>query len=579
MNAAANLFSSIATSDRHAFPLFLLLFLLLLLHFLFHHEDCCIYRSLKMLMLSYYISLYHRVVTSTAIRLHFHLVSLSIALVAMEAMEDEERMSSSPLLLDMRCACCVQASEIYVESTQDNVICARFTLFTPHERENDKDEDENDDKSEDELVDAMIASHRAMGAALPQRCARDIVLLLPYCELGEDCPCSRCTTCYSSSSGDDNCAGQRRQEMRRRRRMVNAATRRFLGPWKVIAEYACVMQLLDFAKRCREEENTDQYERRGADSLHAYCSALRRRREGEGATTAGPSNKACFPRLFEPCAAATHCITAMMESARIDNPSLDGDRVLKLIAVDLACGSGRDIVFVAETMRDIEEKEMTTNSDTSRGRRKWVFAGADHCARHGNALAALASQRGLSVHDVEFIATGNLRKDGVVEEILDALEERLGGKVAMVMMSRFFDRGLLARVATRLHNAAMSLGITVLALSQFEGLDLCIAHGHPRRERDVLREKEMDELVRTWNTNLLSREEDAVDHLDSGSCARQTGSGGDVVVWSTVYNKLRHVSDSSGRMTREFVAVASSPSTYPHNSCPPFHVPVASIVE
>ena len=280
------------------------------------------------------------------------------------------------------------------------------------------------------------------------------------------------------------------------------------------------MELLDVAERCRKEGRGRRHER--ADEIHAYWSALRQRREGEGEGAGAKTSKACFPRLFEPCAAAKHCIAAMKESACIDG----GGLALKLIAVDLACGAGRDIVYVAETMRDVE-KEMIKDG-SSRGFRKWVFVGADHCARHGDALVALASQRG--VHDVEFVATGNMRQDGVVEQILDTLEQRIGGKVAMVMMSRFLDRGLLARVAARLRNAAMSLGVTVLSLSQFEGIDLCVQHGHPRRERDVLREKEMDELVHAWNTPrpLPSQRDTGIDQTTGDADFGKEGGGAKV---------------------------------------------------
>ena len=55
-----------------------------------------------------------------------------------------------------------------MESSEERVITyARFTLFTT--RDLLQDEDDIDD--EEKLVDALIASRRAMGAALPQRCA------------------------------------------------------------------------------------------------------------------------------------------------------------------------------------------------------------------------------------------------------------------------------------------------------------------------------------------------------------------------------------------------------------------------
>ena len=209
-----------------------------------------------------------------------------------------------------------------------------------------------------------------------------------------------------------------------------------------------------------------------------------------------------------------------------------------------------DIVYIAE--------ELGKAKGATRGRhRRWLFAGADHSSRHGETLQELAAQRGVTV---DFVTCNDLRKEGNAEHMLDVLEKQAGGRVSMVMMSRFLDRGLLARVAHRLRKRAPRSA--VLVLSQFESLPRCLAFGHPRRDRDVLRDKEMDAMIHAWNSaddaDFKNGDALAVEGGEKIRTQRQTKD------WSIVFNELMCVDDNSGRRTREFVAVAAA-SSPPHH--------------
>lgn len=332
--------------------------------------------------------------------------------------------------------------------------------------------------------------------------------------------------------------------------IFNLAARRFLAAWQVVAVHCCVGEVLTRAEEHRavspmpmRRDCADMNEMTSSSSCGDIdYSAIVNVRDGCGeAMIRRP------PRLFSPCSAARRCIKAMQMCARdgCERRGDGGDDEV-LIAVDLACGSGRDIVYVAE--------------EVGIGSRRWRFVGVDHCRKHGDALAMIAARRGVSV---AFVTSGDLRRAGEAERVLDEIEARIGGSVAMVMMSRFLDRGLLTRMAARLVDATRRPQGAVLVTSQFENLAACVRHGHPTRERDVLRDNELESMMHAWNTTMstgsrchgIDAPDDTVDGIEEegADCASVRSSRR---LWRIECNGLKRVADGSERTTREFVATS-----------------------
>ena len=383
------------------------------------------------------------------------------------------------LLVDMRPECCGARTRLVANGGSTGVQVCRFDAL----------EECLACVGEADGVEAIVAMMRPMGALLPQRKARGIHLLLPFCELGEGCACGQgaCGRCRATFS-----AAQRRR--------WNAAAAQFLRSWDL----------------------------RGCSS----CAAAVVREGPHGVATAGGEDGggAPPPRMFSAAKAVELAVPVLAAAA----PRAADPPGAVLFCVDLACGSGRDLTFLAEELR----------SAPRAGDSPWRFVGVDHHARHGTTLSRIAANRGVG-GAVSFVESGDLRRPGVAEAILDRIEDGrcfedgAGGAVAAVVVCRFLDRGLLSRVASRLRRRGEGAALIV---SAFEGIESCLAHGHPKRPRDVLGDGELaSELLAGWNADCEGAR---------GGQAR----GGENMRWEAAVDVLAAVEDGSGRATREFVA-------------------------
>ena len=407
------------------------------------------------------------------------------------------------MLLDMRPTCCSKRTRLGASDGQGDRAVTVCEFNAIEERLESAGE-------ADGSVDSIVEAMRPMGALLPQRKSKGIFLLLPFCDRNgggacEECIASSCARCRSSWSPAE-------------RHKLNAAAVRFLQPWDLLETFSCAFYVARSAAASAAA---------GEAGDERLCGLTIR----DGGDDAAPPRT---PRMFSAAKAVERAVPILaQEASTAAAAAAAADRPTELLyCVDLACGSGRDVTFLAEELRD---------SDGRDDRAVWRFIGVDHHARHGRTVATLASNRGVDA-SVDFVASGDLRKTGVVEELLDRIEGGCcfggeTGRVAAVIVCRFLDRGMMDRVASWLRRRGA--GATFI-VSTFEGVAACLAHGHPKKPRDILGDGEMaSSVLAGWNTG-------GDDAIRGEACSEHR--------WDAVVDFLSTVEDGSGRTTREFIA-------------------------
>ena len=198
-----------------------------------------------------------------------------------------------------------------------------------------------------------------------------------------------------------------------------------------------------------------------------------------------PDSPAFRPRLWRP----TEIAPVALERLREMDWGSGGDT--RLLGVDLACGAGRDGLFLLEAVLEALGPRQPT----------WQWAFVDHLKGGGERLCALADSRSLPPGTAIWV-TADLKKDGCLEEAIETLLEppEAGlreGRLGCVTMSRFLHRPLLPAIRSLIQRRASAQGC-VLGVVHFEGLDACIKWGHPKSSRDVLGDGELAAAVESW---------------------------------------------------------------------------------
>ena len=207
--------------------------------------------------------------------------------------------------------------------------------------------------------------------------------------------------------------------------------------------------------------------------------------EGAGSVPV-PGSTSFRPRLWRPTEIAPVALAKLCE---MDWTSEDNER---LLGADLACGAGRDGVYILEELNALQPHRGGC----------WQWAFIDHLKGGGERLCALAASRSLSPNAALWV-TADLKKEGSLEEIMkNLIEESCAGlfperRLGCVTMSRFLHRPLLLALRASIERHASARGC-VLGVVHFEGLEACLAWGHPKSPRDVLGDDELATEVESW---------------------------------------------------------------------------------
>ncbi|ETW01838.1 hypothetical protein H310_06409 [Aphanomyces invadans] len=204
------------------------------------------------------------------------------------------------------------------------------------------------------------------------------------------------------------------------------------------------------------------------------------------AIVAAPDTPRPYPlaRLWTPNSLMTHLLPRLIQAATTAASAPTPSPVV----FDLGCGSGRDIMFLAEELQ-------------AQGATSWRFCGVDHNKTGMATTTAFARRR--RVHDAYSFVQMDLRKLDAVQRML----ERHQSDVQCVFGCRFLHRDLLTVVRDVLPVGG------IFAWSHFAmPADGQWRWQHPSKPRDILRRDELATLFAQDFDVLLNVFESDSDH-------------------------------------------------------------------